>query len=263
MASNGELNPDTVSGVTSICENVAYYLNLRLSAKTQNVEVSLPPAVQQIVELATTLPRTDVHAWAALAVGKMPKDIKSKATKPEAADGGDGKPRARGKWTETNKKELVQMVEDETFRNEALGADGTHNDHVNWAALARRYGFSGPAPVHRQYQAITGKDPPGVKLTKPKTTKDGEEGPSEPAAKKPRVEQPVVAAAPAAPAAADGWSPESLSKLIKLVEDESYRKQQTGKRHLKWSRVADCLTKNKKECKKKYTALTGKEVEEH
>lgn len=267
MASNGELNADTVAGVTAICENVSYYLNLRLSAKSQNVEVTVPAAVHQIVELASALPRPDVYGWAALAVGKMPKDVKTKTARPEG-ESGDAKPRTRGKWTEANKEELKRIVDDEAFRTETLGADGTHNGNVNWAALARRYGFSGPAPIHRQYKAMTGRDPPGVK---PKPTKEGEEGAAaaaaagEPPAKKPKTEAPAAVAPrpPAAPAASDGWSADACSTLIKLVDDESFRKAKTGKRHMKWSRVADCLGKNKKECKKKYTALTGKDAEEH
>lgn len=63
-----------------------------------------------------------------------------------------------GQWTEDKKEELVRMVEDEKFRYERLGSDGTYRGHVNWAALARRYGFSGSAPVQKQYRAITGKE---------------------------------------------------------------------------------------------------------
>ena len=250
---------NTPSGITAIAESVSYYLNLRLSAKEHHLEVSIPAAVEQIVDLANGLPLPSTQNWASLAIGKMPKEAKAKAAKPE----GEGGARARGKWTDAHKEELVKMVEDATFRTEILGSDGTHNGFPNWSALARRYGFSGVAPIHRQYQASTGKDPPGIK---PKPARPaGEEG--EPAAKKPKKEtngagtSAAAAAATDAPAS-DGWTKEHCDRLVKLVEDSSYRKAMTGKKKLKWSKIAENVGKHKKECKKKYTAITGKEAPE-
>ena len=270
---------DTVTGVTTLSETLAYYLNLRLSAKSQHMDVTIPEAVEQIIHLASGLPRPDTTKWAALAVGKMPKDVKAKAHKPDAEDG-DSKPRNRGKWTEEHKAELVRLVEDEAFRTETLGADGTHNGNVNWSALARRYGFSGINPIHRQYQATTGKDPPGIKsksvlkTSAPQTTTaaGGEDAAEQPPAKKAKKE--VAASGKAATAAkattttaatttsADGWTTAQCDELIKLVEDEDFRKQRTGKRRLKWTRLVDHLGKDKHALKVKYAALTGRNVDD-
>lgn len=251
---------NTPSGIVAIAESVTYYLNLRLSAKEAHVDVVIPAAVEQIVELASSLPLPSTQNWASLAVGKMPKEAKAKAAKPE---GEGGAARSRGKWTDANKEELVKMVEDASFRTEILGSDGTHNGFPNWSALARRYGFSGVAPVYRQYQAITNKDPPGIKA---KPAKEGGEG-GEPAAKKAKKETngagtSNIAAAVAVDVAADGWTKEACDLLVKLVEDAAYRKAQTGKKKLKWSKIAENIGKHKKESKKKYTQITGKEAPE-
>jgi hypothetical protein len=257
MSSNEGVDVNTPSGITAIAESVTYYLNLRLSAKEHQADVAIPAAVEQIVELASGLPLPSTQNWATLAVGKLPKEAKAKASKPE----GEGAGRSRGKWTDASKEELVKMVEDASFRTEILGNDGTHNGHPNWSALARRYGFSGVAPVHRQYQAITNKDPPGIKA---KPAREGGEGEGEPAAKKAKKETngAGTSAAAAAVESADGWTKEHGDMLVKLVEDSAYRKAQTGKKKLKWSKIAENVGKHKKECKKKYTAITGKPAPE-
>jgi hypothetical protein len=258
MTSTEGADVNTASGILAIAESVTYYLNLRLSAKERHVDVAIPAAVEQIVELASGLPLPNTQNWASLAVGKMPKEAKAKAVKPEGEGGGS---RSRGKWTDENKAELVKMVEDATFRTEILGSDGTHNGFPNWSALARRYGFSGVAPVHRQYQAITNKDPPGIKA---KPAREAGEG-GEPAAKKAKKETNGAGTSKAAAAAApseDGWTKEACDILVKLVEDAAYRKVQTGKKKLKWSKIAENIGKHKKESKKKYTQLTGKEAPE-
>jgi hypothetical protein len=258
MASIEGADVSTPSGITAIAESVTYYLNLRLSAKEAHVNVAIPAAVEQIVELASGLPLPSTQNWASLAVGKMPKEAKSKAAKPE---GEGGAARSRGKWSEANKEELVKMVEDASFRTEILGSDGTRNGFPNWSALARRYGFSGVAPIHRQYQAITNKDPPGIKA---KPAKEGDEG-GEPAAKRAKKETNGAGTskgAAAADVAVDGWTKEACDILVKLVEDAAYRKAQTGKKKLKWSKIAENIGKHKKESKRKYTQITGKEAPE-
>ncbi len=60
----------------------------------------------------------------------------------------------------------------------------------------------------------------------------------------------------------DGWTKEAGDTLVRLVEDAAWRQTQTGKRKLKWSRVSENLGKDKKECRRKYTRLTGKEAPE-
>jgi len=262
MASTEGADASTPSGITAIAESLTYYLNLRLSAKEANIDVAIPAAVEQIVELANSLPLPSTQNWASLAVGKMPKEAKAKAAKPE---GEAGAVRSRGKWSEASKEELVKMVEDESFRTEILGSDGTRNGFPNWSALARRYGFSGVAPIHRQYQAITNKDPPGVKA---KPAKEGSGEGAEPAAKRAKKEtngagtSKDAAAATAADVAVDGWTKEACDMLVKLVEDAAYRKAQTGKKKLKWSKIAENIGKHKKDSKKKYTQITGKEAPE-
>jgi len=249
MSASDNLNPDTLEGVTGMIETFSYYLNLRLMSKTQGIDIKIPATVDQIVEMAVRLPKPEVASWAALAVGKIPSKAKSKA-KTEAAENGDEGKRVRARWSDANKAEMVRLVEDADFREETLGKEGTRLGHVNWAALARRYGFSGTAPIHRQYQVITKKEPPGVAKRK-EVTEGGE-----PSVKKAKPSSGAIAVD------IDGWKEAEHLELIKLVEDESHRKKVTGKRHLKWSRIAEALGKGKKECKNKYTTLTGKDIDD-
>lgn len=251
------VDPTTVAGIANISERISYYLNLQLAAKAHGVEVRVPAALQQIVTLAANLPAPEGSSWAALAVGKLP--VKAKSKKPAGGENGDSGSKVRGKWDDDSKAELVRLVDDEDFREEVLGKEGTRQGHVNWAALARRYGFSGNQPIHRQYKLMTGKEPPGVAAKREAGEGEG------PAAKKPKKDG--DGAGPSGASAegvvsADGWTKVESDKLVKLVEDEGYRKLETGKRHLKWSRVAEVLGKGKKECKKKYVALTGKEIDD-
>lgn len=246
------VDSDTAGGVNTICETISYYLNLRLNAIALGMDVVLPPAVEQIVELATSLPAPATASWAALATGKLPAKTKPKPQ----IENGEGK-RARGKWTEAGKEEMIKLVDDPVFRRMILGDRGTHQGHVNWSALADRYKFSGTGPIQRQYKEITGRDPPGAKPRKEKEAEEEEKvvEPSPPP-KKLKTEEPNPEEA-----SADGWTATQSRELVKLVEDEEYRKDVTGKQHLKWSRIAEALAKGKKECKKKYEEVTGKKVE--
>lgn len=252
MAEGGEEGINTVSGITSLCETISYYFNLRLSAKSRGLQIPLPAAVGQIAELASNLKPPTTSDWGALAVGKLPS--KTKIAKQSLTENGGENKKSRGKWTEAGKEEMVKLVDDPEFREQVLGERGTRLGHVNWSMLAERYNFSGVAPIYRQYKESTGRDPPGVKLKREK-----EEGFDQPESKKPKSkEQPKKAEKETK--TQDGWTKSECDQLVKLVENEGYRKNVTGKRHLKWSRIAEALKKEKKECKHKYTAVTGKEI---
>lgn len=258
MAEGGEEGINTVSGITALCETISYYFNLRLTAKSRALEIPLPVAVGQIAELASSLKPPTTSDWAALAVGKLPPKTKIKQS---SENGGDNK-KSRGKWTEAGKEEMVKLVDDSEFRMQVLGERGTRLGHVNWSMLAERYNFSGVAPIYRQYKESTGRDPPGVKLKREKE-EEKETGKAGGAAAEPeskRVKGKEVKQKAPETGQHDGWKKSECDELIKLVENESYRKNVTGKRHLKWSRIAEALKKEKKECKRKYTAVTGKEI---
>lgn len=240
-----DLNADTSEGVIDLCSKISYYMNLRIAAKSHDQpDFPTPAAINQIIQLAISLPEPEKAGWGALAANKLPSMGKAK----KAA--GEGTSQRAEKLNDEQKQELVRLVEDEAYRSEVLGKEGTHQGHVNWTGLARRYGFATPAPIHRQYQNITGKDPPGV------TKREKKEG-GEPSPKKQKVED-----HPAPAARTDGWTKAMCDELVKLIEDEDYRKIKTGKKHLKWSRVADNLDKGKKECKSKYTEITGKTLDD-
>ena len=233
------LSVEDIKGVTEAMEAIGYYLTARLMAKAKGVEPQLPPGVQVIADAA--------------------------AGAPSGEEGGEeGHKRARGAWTDTSRAELVKLADDAAYREATLGKEGNRAGLPNWAAMARHLGFSGTAPLLRQYKATTGKEPPHAVRAK-KEAGDAEGG--APPAKKAKTADgaapsAAAASAGAGPSSEGGWTPADVAKLVKLVEDEVYRKEVTGKRHLKWSRVAAALVKGKKESKKKYTAETGKTVED-
>lgn len=234
-----------------ISQCIEYSLQLRLATLTQDTSLQAPPEIEQIVELAHALPKPDEAAWAALSLGKLPKA----KTKLKGTNGnGSGSVRNRGKWTEENKEEMVRLVENDSLRAERLGEEGTRNGIVNWSALAARYGFSTSDPIRRMYHQLTGKIPPGSRGKNRSAQAD------EPPAKKVKSgADGKASAALGKQATSDGWNAELGKELVRLVDDENYRKQKTGKSKLKWSRVLRYLGKeSKKECKRKYVQLTGK-----
>jgi hypothetical protein len=246
---------DAVAEATELCETISYYLQLRSAAQLHHSSIKIPAEVEQIAQQIQTLPKPENQQWAVLASGKLPK---GKAKAAATDENGDAAPRTRGKWTEDHKKEMVLLIEDPAERAKTLG-DEDRPGTINWAALARRYGFSGPEPIRRMYHQMTGKDAPGTKK------KEAPEG--EPPAKKTKTEAAATKASAhttsGAAATSDGWTKAQCDDLIKLVEDEKYRKQQTSKSKFKWSRVAKYLQKeHKKDCKRKYTELTGKTKDE-
>ena len=292
------LNADTPAGANAMAEAISYYLNLRLMAKAHNTEVKIPLQVAQIIEFASELPPPELVSWGALASGNIPKDAKkSKKSKPKATtatgagdeeghEGGEGTAKkTRGKWTDEHKAELVRMVEDESFREAQLGTDANFGGHPNYGVLAKRYGFSTAAPIKRMYTTLTGKEAPGAKpkaAAKREVEVEGDKaevgqggGATKPAPKKAKTE-PKKAAGGAAKdndntfegkELPKGWNTEAASKLVKLVENEDFRKSLTGKRSLKWSRIVECFSAqinglSKKDCKRLYTTLTGKETED-
>eukprot|EP00887_Chlorella_sp_A99_P006081 scaffold22.g6081.t1 len=74
------------------------------------------------------------------------------------------------------------------------------------------------------------------------------------------------AAAPAAPVVtpvvASGWTAELSDKLVQLVDDKKYRKEATGHKKLKYKRIAKELGHDKKECKRQYKKVTGRDAPE-
>ena len=126
------------------------------------------------------------------------------------------------------------------------GKEGTRAGKVNWAALSRHLGFATPATVHKQYNSIRGiQETPGAgKKKKRAEEENGVEAASPaatPAAKKPKTEpkaeEPKAAPKPAAAAVVPpgGWAVADDNKLVKLVEQKTYRKEVgAGSRGVRW-----------------------------
>jgi hypothetical protein len=244
-----------VKSVVAACDAVTHFLTLRALARERGEAWPLPPQLEQIAELAAALPAPEPAARAAVALGALPSKAAAKAA------GGTTPGRAR--WSEESIAELVRLVDDPAHRAAALGGMGDRGGHVNWSALARHMKFAGTEPLRRQYQAATGREPPTA--PRPPKREAGAEGGEGGAAKKPKAAPKAAAAAAAAAAAgaagagaSDGWSPADCEALVKMATDEAYRKERTGKKHLKWSRIGEALGgRTKKEARKKYTVLTG------
>ncbi|KAL4443409.1 hypothetical protein ABPG75_011146 [Micractinium tetrahymenae] len=256
-----------------ICGKICYHLTAHIKAVADGVPGAGTSDVAKVYQLAAALPAPTEAQWAALA-GHAP----ARAAKPAAAAAGtpaalaEGAERAPGKrlkWTQQLEAELVQLVEDEEFRKEKLGKDAQRGGALNWAGVARHFGYNNGAAVKNKYNELKGipRESGGKKKKAEGEAQDGEK----PEAKKPKKEEgkPAAAAAAAAPAPAAGatpaagdWSKKQGQELVKLVEDEEERKKALGKRRLRWKSIAKHFDKHKKDCRKQYTKLTGKEAPE-
>uniref|UniRef100_A0A1D2A5Z9 Myb-like domain-containing protein n=1 Tax=Auxenochlorella protothecoides TaxID=3075 RepID=A0A1D2A5Z9_AUXPR len=58
------------------------------------------------------------------------------------------------------------------------------------------------------------------------------------------------------------WTAAQDLELQRLVREEGYRKEVLGKKHLKWSRIAEHFGHSKKSSRKRFTALTGEPAPE-
>lgn len=236
-----ETQASSIEEIIDLSQRINYFLQLRLAASTHETSLSIPPETEQILELARNLPKPGTTDWSALALGKLPK----KRSKPKRGGEGSSSSRQKWHWSEESKEEMVKLVDDASLREEVLGKDGTRNGIVNWALLANRYGYSTSDPLRKLYRQLTGKEAPGSRA------KRGSTSLNQPASKKAKSS-----------ANSHGWTSEQSKELIRLVEDESYRKKKTGKSKLKWSKILLYLGKeSKRDCKRRYTQITGKILE--
>jgi transposase-like protein len=221
---------NNAADLVQLCDTITYFLHLKMATMDKNANFRVPPAVEKIIELGRQLPVPRPEEWGSLAVGRISTKRKFKAS------GGPGleeikSSKRRATWSEEAKKELVELVENEDMRIAKLGDRANHAGHINWTALARRYGFAGAGPVYRQYEAMTGKQPPGIR---PKDLQKGD-------------------------SMEHMWTGDKCDQLIRYVEDADFRKAMTGTESMKWKDVGDYLGFSTKECKEKYSDLTGKD----
>lgn len=226
-------NFNNARDLVQLCDTITYFLHLKMATLDKNTNFRVPGALEQIIKLAKQLPVPRPEEWGSLAVGRVSTKRRFKASGGNGAE--DYRPKTRAKWSNEAKKELVDLVENEGLRIAKLGEKANHAGHINWTALARRYGFAGANPVYRQYKELTGKEPPGMR---PKDGSKPETSVSEPSDL--------------------SWTTDKCDQLMRLVEDDEYRKSIFGKKSLKWSKIGELLGFSKKECKQKYTDLTGK-----
>lgn len=256
--------------LTDICDSVCYHLTAHLAAVATGASIGgLPPEVAQIYRLGSKLPKASGAKWMALVPGSQGP----KAAAAAAATG--GLPLAEGakvagkrmKWTTETESELLRLADDDSYREETLGKEGTRKGAINWAAVARHFGFSNGTHVKQKYSELKGI-PVEKKEKKKKADGEGEEDgkPAKKAKKEEQQEQP--AAKPAAggneeggPTPAGGeWSKQQGEELVRLVEHEEERKKLFGKRKLRWKRIAEHFGQKSKACKKHYSKLTSKEA---
>jgi hypothetical protein len=217
----------------NLVDTVSYFLHLKMASLDKKMNIRVPPGVDTIIEIARGLPAPRPEEWGSLAVGRI--SMKRKYKGPTSAGAEEGKAsKRRATWTEESAKELVELVENDELRREKLGDDGSHAGNINWASLARRYGFSGAAPVYRKYEEMTGKKAPGVRKRR---------DPS-----KPVIQQ----------QAEPGWEDhEKSADLIRLVQNDAHRLSVLGTSQMDWNLIAEYLHVTAKSARAKYHELTG------
>lgn len=222
----------------------------------------------------------DATGAAAAAAPKAPRAAKHPAAagvkKTEGGGGGEGSngdaaaaavtPGGRGRggvaaWAPERQAELLLLADDEAHRELTLGKEGTRGGKVNWAAVARHFGMpSAAAAIRDGFYRLKGEEPPPPRKRAPRASADGAVPAPAGAEEQPPAKRPKPEAAPAVVPAEGGWTAEQGAELVRLVKDEAHRKQATGKRSLKWGRLAEHLGRGKKECKRQFTSLTGEAV---
>jgi hypothetical protein len=249
---------DTAEEVANATESLAYYLLLRVAGKQYDQEVELPEELDPIAELLTKLPPvTELEPWARIRIGKIAPETKAKDKK---------KPSSVHKsniWTDAINNELVHLVEDEAYRHEKCGDDGTRLGQPNFAAIARFMAAnfetkSSGGSIKSHYYKMKGIEAPATQK-KRSATGNGEDT----SAKKQKSGDDRESTDSEPSSSTGTMTEEQKQQLVKIVESEKDRRQILGKSKLKWSRVVDFFDvkgMEKKELKKLYTEITGKLV---
>ncbi|KAL4858609.1 K(+) efflux antiporter 5 [Chlorella vulgaris] len=257
---------DSLTELGDVCNKVCFWLThlvAQVNADGQGAALKSPPGVSEIFDLALKLPKVDAAQWAAIA------KTKTGAALAPAAAGKEPGTRKRMQWTEELTRDLINIVDDDEYRTQHLGKEGTRGGHINWAAVGRHFGFSGSGSLKAKYAELKGLP---VEEVGGKTKKDGAAPESEKPPKKAKKEaaapaaavpssvqkaKPAAAPVAAAPVAAatptDSWTKKQQQELVKLVESEETRKTMLGKKRLRWKRIAAHFDKHVKSCRKQYT----------
>ncbi|KAL6768311.1 hypothetical protein ACKKBF_B38635 [Auxenochlorella protothecoides x Auxenochlorella symbiontica] len=269
--------PTSEAELAEYGSNLFYYLSMHLVASARGRNTIVPEAVSEIWSLMKTLPAPAPEAWHKVikgTPGTKPRMTAKAKTEAEASDLPRKIRRPKMVWTEEQSAELVKLIEDKEYRIEKLGEKyANHGLNPNYAAIARLFDASGGSQVKAHYAALSGDKAPGA--SGPVSTTPGPA--SGPRAKKAKVQADTAEAQTPGPAApADTPAPDSAPpttpggawtaaqdlELQRLVREEGYRKEVLGKKHLKWSRIAEHFGHSKKSSRKRFTALTGEPAPE-
>lgn len=249
---------DTAEEVANATASLAYYLLLRVAGKQHDQEVDLPEELDSIAELLTKLPpATELEPWAKLRSGKIAPEKKAKDKKKTSSV------HKSTIWTDVINNELIRLVEDEAYRQEKCHDDGTRLGQPNFAAIARFMAAnfdtkSAGGSIKSHYYKMKGIDPPATQK-KRSATGNGEDA----SAKKQKSSDDSESTESEPSSSTGTMTEEQKQQLVKIVESEKDRRQILGKSKLKWSRVVDFFDvkgMEKKELKKLYTEITGKQV---
>ncbi|KFM29047.1 Ubiquitin-conjugating enzyme E2 1 [Auxenochlorella protothecoides] len=241
--------PTSEAELAEYGSNLFYYLSMHLVASARGRNTIVPEAVSEIWSLMKTLPAPAPEAWHKVikgTPGTKPRMTAKAKTEAEASDLPRKIRRPKMVWTEEQSAELVKLIEDKEYRIEKLGEKyANHGLNPNYAAIARLFDASGPASGPRAKKAKVQAD----------TAEAQTPGPAAPA------DTPAPDSAP--PTTPGGaWTAAQDLELQRLVREEGYRKEVLGKKHLKWSRIAEHFGHSKKSSRKRFTALTGEPAPE-
>jgi hypothetical protein len=229
LESNPRASFSSPLDLVNLIDTISYFLHLKMASSDKNTNFRVPAGIDKIIEIARCLPVPTSEEWGSLAVGRISTKRKFRVSAAEEVKSS----KKRATWTEDAKKELVELVENDDLRREKLGERANHNGHINWASLARRYGFSGAGPVYRQYESITGKKPPGVKQAKRRSEDPGD-------ASDPELRD-----------------HQKCGELIRLVQNDAHRRSIIGTVEVDWKLIGRQLGVSGKIARAKYEELTG------
>ena len=141
----------------NLIDTISYFFHLKMHVMEKHVTFNVPREVDRIIELARDLPTPRPDEWGSLAVGRISTKRKFGVHGMEESSKAIKGIKRRVAWTSESNRELVELVENDDLRQQRIFDGSNHDGSINWMGLARKFGFSSPEPVQRQYQLLMEK----------------------------------------------------------------------------------------------------------
>ncbi len=127
LATMSTVKAHDLAQLGEICSKICYHLTAFIKDVADGKPAAATSDISKLYQLALALPAPTEAQWAELSGHAPPRAAKKAATNagtPSAplAEGAERAPGKRLKWTQQLEGELIQLVEDDEFRKEKLGA---------------------------------------------------------------------------------------------------------------------------------------------